>query len=107
MHSCFEGYGPRVSVNSWHVSGETDRQTSNAASYNMSISCKVECGTDSLAYIALLLQVKRIICRGALDNLAPQHKYSHYIYVSQHEMQVSDTFLGKKIKLGRFILDKS
>jgi len=50
---------------------------------------------------------QEVNCRGALDNLAPQHKYSHYIYVSQHEMQVSDTFLGKKIKLGRFILDKS
>jgi hypothetical protein len=61
LHSFSVLYGPFVSFNCLHVSGEMAKQTSKDASNMGFCSFLTDVGPISLAYIALLAQVKRKI----------------------------------------------
>ena len=101
------GYGPRVSRISTHVSGETDKQTSNQAS-NISVSYLfVDVGGLFCSLTPQLLKVKWVFGGVCYVNLCPHHKYTVYNYVSQQEYTHRLSFLLKKLNLPTNFVDKS
>ena len=106
-HCCSVGYVPRVSRICTHVSGETDKQTSNQAS-NISVSYLfVDVGGLFCSLTPQLLKLNGVFGGVCYVNLCPHHKYTVYNYVSQQEYTHRLSFLLKKINLPTNFVDKS